>query len=104
MVVGALRAAHLDAEASRWQRVHTDTRARARPAGQGLVRVEDDQLPFYPVYDSTPQAAQAVIGECYAFEYYLIAKDLSWLLCENHHDTLIGVGDEVRRRMAAEGA
>jgi hypothetical protein len=65
---------------------------------------EDDQLPFYPVYDATPAAAQSVVGECYGFEYYLIAKDLSWLLCENHHDTLIGIGDVVRRRMARGGA
>jgi hypothetical protein len=53
---------------------------------------EDDQLPHFPVYDATPSTAQEVIGECYGFEYYLIAKDLSWLLCENHHDTLIATG------------
>jgi hypothetical protein len=56
------------------------------------------------VYDATPAAAQAVIGECYGFEYYLIAKDLSWLLCENHHDTLIGIGEVVRSRIEKAGA
>src|SRR5689334_18923019 len=50
-----------------------------------VVEDEDDQLPFYPVYEATPEAAQAVIGECYGFEYYLIAQNLSWLLCETHH-------------------
>ena len=40
-----------------------------------------------------------VIGECYGFEYYIVPKDLSWLLCENHHDVLIAVGDEIRARM-----
>jgi hypothetical protein len=102
-----------------WEHFVQPTSSLSPPGGKGFTRIstlvpdprsrvwfvaEDDQLPFYPVYDSTPQAAQAVIGECYAFEYYLIAKDLSWLLCENHHDTLIGVGDEVRRRLAASGA
>src|ERR1051326_1655672 len=44
---------------------------------------EDDRQPFYPVYEATPEAIQAVLGECFHFEYYLIAKDLGWLLCEN---------------------
>jgi hypothetical protein len=53
---------------------------------------EENELPYYPVYETTPALAQQVIGECYGFEYYLIAKDLSWLLCENHHDRFIAVG------------
>jgi hypothetical protein len=61
---------------------------------------EDDQLPFYPVFDATPKAAEQVIGQCFGFEYYLIAKDMTWLLCENHHDYLIGVGDPVATRLA----
>jgi hypothetical protein len=56
---------------------------------------EDDQMPFYPVYEATPEAIQAVIGECYGFEYYLVAQDLRWLICENHHDVLIAIGAEV---------
>jgi hypothetical protein len=61
---------------------------------------EDDQLPFYPVYDATPKAAEQIIGECFAFEYYLVAKDMSWLICENHHDVLIGVGEPVTTRLS----
>src|SRR6187399_1585351 len=34
---------------------------------------EDDQLPYFPVHDATPAVAQRIIGECYGFEYYLIA-------------------------------
>lgn len=37
---------------------------------------EDDQLPFYPVYDAPPAAVQRVLGACSGFEYYLISKDL----------------------------
>ena len=62
---------------------------------------EDDELDHYPVYEATVRSAQLVIGNCYGFEYYLIAKDLSWLLCENHHDTLTAVGDGVRERLDA---
>jgi hypothetical protein len=64
---------------------------------------EDDQLPFYPVYEATPAAAEQVIGECYAFEYYLISKDLGWLLCENHHDVMFAIGEEVEK-LAREAA
>ena len=106
---------------ARWWWEHfVEPTSSLRPAdGKGFTRIsllvpdpqekvwfvaEDDELPFYPVYDATPRAAQAVIGECYGFEYYLIAKDLTWLLCENHHDTLIGLGEEVRRRITMGGA
>ena len=52
----------------------------------------DVDLPFFPVYDATPATIQRVIGQCYAFEYYLISKDLGWLWAENHHDTMFAVG------------
>lgn len=52
------------------------------------------------IYDATTSAIQAVLGECYAFEYYLVAKDLGWLLCENHHDTLIAIGESVQERLS----
>jgi hypothetical protein len=55
------------------------------------------------VYDATPAVVQQIIGECYGFEYYLIAKNLSWLLCENHHDMVIAVGG-VRQRLEESGA
>jgi hypothetical protein len=64
---------------------------------------EDAELPYFPIYETTPALAQQVIGECYGFEYYIIAKDLSWLLCENHHDRLIAVG-AVHDRLTEDGA
>jgi hypothetical protein len=60
---------------------------------------EDDQLPFYPVYDATPEAVSRIVGECYGFEYYLIQKQFKWLLCENHHDMLIGVGEPIEEKL-----
>ena len=54
--------------------------------------VEEDQMEFYPIYETTTEVASAVIGECYGFEYYLAPKDQRWLICENHHNTIIGIG------------
>jgi hypothetical protein len=65
---------------------------------------EESQSPNYPVFETTPRLASQIIGECYGFEYYLIAKDFSWLLCENHHDYLIAVGAAVERRLVTYGA
>jgi hypothetical protein len=61
--------------------------------------VEEDQLPFFPIYEATPDSIQRVIGECYAFEYYIIPKSKDWLLCENHHNRVIGIGKEVTTRL-----
>jgi hypothetical protein len=59
--------------------------------------VEDDQLEFNPIYDVKPAIIKDIIGNCFGFEYYIIAKDKSWLLCENHHSRLFGVGDKLRQ-------
>jgi hypothetical protein len=71
------------------------------PAPNELVWfiAEDDQLPHYPVFETTPQTASEVIGQCYAFEYYVIAKDLSWLLCENHHNLMCAIGPAIEKRL-----
>jgi hypothetical protein len=61
--------------------------------------VEEDQMEFYPIYETTAAAASAVVGECYAFEYYLIPKDTSWLICENHHNRIIVIGKSVIGRL-----
>lgn len=59
--------------------------------------VEDDDGPCYPVWESSPVDAAAVIGECFAFEYYIVSKAKRWLICENHHNLVIGVGEDVVR-------
>jgi hypothetical protein len=79
-----------------WRRVPQIT-----PASDELIWfiAEDGSLPHYPVFETTPKIASLVIGECYGFEYYLIAQDLSWLLCENHHNVLCAVGALVEARL-----
>ena len=61
---------------------------------------EDFVSPEFSVWEASPRDIQAILGECYAFEYYLIQKQFQWLLCENHHDVLIAVGKEVEHRSA----
>lgn len=65
---------------------------------------EEDQLPFYPIYEATPEAIKKVIGECYGFEYYIIPKSKEWLLCENHHGYLVGVGEVINGKLVKYAA
>ena len=63
--------------------------------------VEDDSLPFYPVYETTPSAISEIIPECYGFEYYIVQREFQWLLCETHHNSVIGVGSAVEEKLRA---
>lgn len=60
------------------------------------LMIEDDQEPYYPIYDVDPTYICNILNECFGFEYYIIDKDYKWLLCENHHGSLIGVGDVLK--------
>ncbi|GAB2902299.1 hypothetical protein GCM10027046_34210 [Uliginosibacterium flavum] len=60
---------------------------------------EESALPHYPVFETTPRIASEVISQCYAFEYYLVAKDLSWLICETHHNVVCAIGPLVEQRL-----
>lgn len=58
--------------------------------------IEDEEQPFGFVYDVEASVIGSLLGECSYVEYYVIAKDKRWLLCENHHNLLIGVGEDLR--------
>lgn len=64
--------------------------------GNVWLIVEDNYESFYPVYDCNPRIIKNIIGECFGFEYYIISKNLEWLLCENHHSRLIIIGDKLK--------
>ena len=70
------------------------------PAERVWFVVEENQMLFYPIYEATPETIQNVIGECYGFEYYIIPKNRDWLLCENHHSRVIGLGEIINRKLA----
>jgi hypothetical protein len=66
--------------------------------------IESQECGPYPVYETSPEDAVDIIGECFGFEYYIVSKDLSWLVCENHHGRVIGCGESVEdaiRRVSA---
>jgi hypothetical protein len=58
--------------------------------------IEDDRENVYPIYDVKPQYIGKILSECFGFEYYIIDKKQTWLLCENHHKYLIGVGETLK--------
>lgn len=52
-----------------------------------------------PRLSAVSRHAIDLIGECHGFEYYLIVKDLSWLVYETHHDVVCAVGEAVEQRL-----
>jgi hypothetical protein len=69
------------------------------PSESAWFIAEDDQLPQYPVFETSAEVAVRVIGECYGFEYYMVAKDFSWLVCETHHNVVYAVGAAVEGKL-----
>ena len=49
----------------------------------------------YWLYESGIEAIKVIIQEMYGFEYYIVDKKYRWILCENHHNMLIGLGQEI---------
>jgi hypothetical protein len=45
------------------------------------------------VYEADAEAIVQVLAESPHFEYYVVSKKRDWLLCENHHEVLIAVGE-----------
>jgi len=59
--------------------------------------VEEASGDDFGVFETSVRNACAIVGQCPAFEYYLVAKDFSWLICENHHEVVIASGSAMRR-------
>lgn len=49
------------------------------------------------LFEGTIHAIKLLISEHYAFEYYVVAKKYTWLLCETDHNVLIGVGGMIAK-------
>ncbi len=68
--------------------VFAELRKRLHPEeAYWFVASEEDGK--YWLAEATGAAIPEVLGEMHGFEYYIIDRKMSWLLCENHHDTLI---------------
>ena len=51
-----------------------------------MPEIDDEVL---PVFHATVNAVMKVLGECFAFEYYLVGNNFHWLLIENDHNEII---------------
>ncbi len=60
---------------------------------------EDDGKVRFQIYECRPEILTKLIGECYGFEYYIINKEMKWLICENHHGILIGIGENLKKHI-----
>jgi hypothetical protein len=61
-----------------------------------FVNDKVNERPKFWFYKGKLRAIQKIIDEsCYIDEYYISSENMNWLLCVNHHDYLIGVGEAV---------
>ena len=47
----------------------------------------------YWVFEGLYSAVIAVLSNMHLIEYYIVDRKLNWMVLENHHDVLIGIGD-----------
>lgn len=57
--------------------------------------VEDGGARSFPLFEASPRDAMQAVCECSTFEYYIVDKDLAWIVCETHHGTIVGSGEPV---------
>ena len=73
--------------------------SRIAPPESGLVWFVVENHPHFVLCEASVEAIQSVIGECWAFEYYVVSPSLDWLVCENHHDVMYAIGEGVAKRL-----
>jgi len=67
--------------------------------------IAEDSVPTeHSVWEASVRDIQAVIAECYGFEFYVIQHQFRWLVCENHPDVVVSVGAEVEDKLRAYDA
>ena len=62
------------------------------PDGPAYLLATDDRFPPWPVFRGSASEFDRILGECHAFEYAIVSEDMSWMVLENHHNVLIGIG------------
>jgi hypothetical protein len=45
------------------------------------------------LYEGRIDSIAAVLDEAWSFEFYVVSKKFEWLLCQNHHDAMMAVGE-----------
>jgi hypothetical protein len=77
---------------------------RLMPSEEQVWFVAEDgskKIGNFWLYEGTVAAACSVLQECPSFEYYLVAKKMDWLICENHHGQVFASGEPVAGSLGA---
>ena len=48
-----------------------------------------------PIFEAEIGVIEEIVGKCRIFEYYVIAKDFSWVVAKNRHDEIFVMGEVV---------
>ena len=65
------------------------------PDAPAWLLVSDDSDQPWPVYEAHPSDVARILEESPFFEFVIVAKDMTWLVLENHHNVFIAVGEPV---------
>jgi hypothetical protein len=65
------------------------------------LAIEDDEKTHekYWLFEGKIQAIISILKELPYVEYYIVSKKLEWILCENHHNLLIGAGKPIVEKL-----
>lgn len=64
-----------------------------------VIEDERKEKECYWLYEGKISAITTILKKLSFEEYYIVSKKLDWLLCENHHNLLIGCGEPIIRKM-----
>ena len=64
-----------------------------------VIEDESKENECYWLYEGKIHAIISVLKELWGTEYYIVSKKLEWILCENHHNILIGYGEPITEKM-----
>jgi hypothetical protein len=59
--------------------------------------MKERQRTFW-LYEGRINAIISILKELSFEEYYIVSKKLEWILCENHHNLLIGSGKHIMKK------
>ena len=56
-------------------------------------------LSLWPVFEGSVDTVEKVVNQCRLVEYYVIAKDLRWVIAKSRHDELFANGETVENNV-----
>jgi len=62
--------------------------------------VELTSISYHPIFEGTVEIIETVANQTRLLEYYVISKDLIWVIAKSRHDEIFVNGDVVERNFA----